>query len=140
MDQHPIEDRIAVNDLFVRYTTALDAGDVETVIGCFRADAVLQSPTVGTRTGAAAIRDFAKRFAAMRAAGTQFRHMITNLAVTFDGAHARATCSLLVFITRAGKGAPLPGRYECELLKADGAWRFTRRVVFHDHDYVLEGL
>lgn len=136
-----IEDRFAVNDLFVRYTTALDAGDIETVVDCFTAEAALQSPAIGTRTGAAAIRDFAGRFAAMRAAGTQFRHMITNLAVTFDGERARATCYLLVFITRDNKSAPLPpGRYECDLLKADGVWRFTRRVVFHDHDYVLEGL
>jgi len=27
-----LEDRIAIHDLFVRYTTALDAGDVETVV------------------------------------------------------------------------------------------------------------
>ena len=34
-----------------------------------------------------------------------------------------------------------PGRYECELAKQqDGVWRFTRRVVFHDHDYTLDGL
>jgi len=38
-----IEDRLAINDLFVRYTTALDAGDVETVVDCFTADAARRS-------------------------------------------------------------------------------------------------
>ena len=71
-----IEDRLAINDLFVRYTTALDAGDVETVVGCFTADAVLESPAIGVIAGCEAIRAFASRFAALRKDGTQFRHMI----------------------------------------------------------------
>jgi hypothetical protein len=30
-----VEDRLAIYDLFVRYTIALDTGDVETIVGCF---------------------------------------------------------------------------------------------------------
>jgi hypothetical protein len=33
-----------------------------------------------------------------------------------------------------------PGRYECDLIKQGGKWRFSRRTVFHDHDYMLEGI
>ncbi|HEV2098459.1 MAG TPA: nuclear transport factor 2 family protein [Stellaceae bacterium] len=136
-----IADRLAINDLFVRYTTALDAGDVETVVGCFTADAVLESPVIGSIAGHDAIRAFAGRFAAQRAAGTQFRHMITNLAATIEDQRARATCYLLVLITRDGKSRQLPpGHYECELVKESGQWRFRRRVVFHDHAYTLDGI
>jgi ketosteroid isomerase-like protein len=124
-----IADRLAINDLFVRYTTALDAGEVETVVGCFTADAVLESPVIGTIAGHDAIRAFSGRFAAQRVAGAQFRHMITNLAVEFAGQRARATCYLLVLITCDGKSRQLPpGHYEC------------RRVVFHDHAYTLDGI
>lgn len=138
-----IEDRLAISDLFVRYTTALDAGDVETVVDCFTGDASLGSPVIGVIAGHAAIRAFAGRFAAQRAAGTQFRHMITNIAAEIEpaGDRARATAYLLVLITRDGKSRRLPpGRYECEVTKDSGAWRFSRRVVFHDHDYTLEGI
>jgi hypothetical protein len=46
-----------------------------------------------------------------------------------------------VFLTRDGESRLLaPGRYDCELRKTDGQWRFQRRVVLHDHDYTLEGL
>jgi uncharacterized protein (TIGR02246 family) len=136
-----IEDRFAINDLFVRYTTALDVGDVETVIGCFTEDAVLESPAIGVIAGREAIRAFAARFAAQREAGTQFRHMISNLAIEFAGQRARATCYLLVLITRDGKSRQLPpGRYECELVKDSGGWHFLRRVVFHDHAYTLDGI
>src|SRR5690348_12271517 len=138
-----IEDRLAINDLFVRYTTALDGGDVETVVDCFTADAALESPVIGVIAGTDAIRAFAGRFAAQRAAGTQFRHLVTNIAAEIDagGDRARASAYLLVLITRDGRSRPLPpGRYECDIVKTGGQWRFSRRVVFHDHDYTLEGI
>jgi uncharacterized protein (TIGR02246 family) len=136
-----IEDRLAISDLFVRYTKALDVGDVETVVDCFTADAALESPVIGVIAGRAAIRAFAGRFAAQLAGGTQFRHMITNIAAEIDGDRARASAYLLVLITRDGKSRQLPpGRYECELIKTGGEWRFSRRVVFHDHGYTLEGI
>jgi uncharacterized protein (TIGR02246 family) len=138
-----LEDRLAISDLFVRYATALDEGDIETVVDCFVGDATLESPVIGVIAGREAIRAFVGRFAAQRAGGTQFRHMITNVAAEIApaGDRARATAYLLVLITRDGKSRPLPpGRYECEVVKEGGAWRFSRRTVFHDHDYTLEGI
>jgi uncharacterized protein (TIGR02246 family) len=136
-----IEDRLAIHDLLVRYVTALDRGDVETVVDCFTQDASLESPVIGKIAGREAIRAFAARFAALRAKGTQFRHMVTNIAAEIEGDRARATAYLLVFITAHGASRRLPpGRYDCKAIKDGGAWRFSRRTVFHDHDYTLEGL
>jgi uncharacterized protein (TIGR02246 family) len=135
-----LEDRRAIDDLFTRYCCALDNGEVATVVDCFTADAVLKSPVIDLQ-GHAATRAFAGRFAAQRAAGTQFRHMVTNIAVEIDGDRARATAYLLVLISQGGGHRTLPpGRYECELVKEGGTWRFVRRTVFHDHDYTLEGI
>jgi uncharacterized protein (TIGR02246 family) len=134
------DDRAAIHDLFTRYCCALDNGEVETVVDCFTADALLKSPVIDLQ-GSEAIRAFAARFAAQRAAGTQFRHMVTNIAATIDGDRATATAYLLVLISKDGSHRTLPpGRYECELVKQNGAWRFARRTVFHDHDYTLEGI
>ncbi|HVC52507.1 MAG TPA: nuclear transport factor 2 family protein [Stellaceae bacterium] len=135
-----IADRAAIHDLFTRYCCALDSGEVETVVGCFAADAVLKSPIIDIR-GHEAIRAFAGRFAAQRAAGTQFRHMVTNIATTIDGDRARATAYLLVLITAKGGHHTLPpGRYDCDLVREAGGWRFSRRTVYHDHDYTLDGI
>ena len=134
------EDRCAIHDLFTRYCCALDDGEVETVVGCFTADAALKSPVIDIQ-GHAEIRAFAERFAAQRAAGTQFRHMVSNIAAAIDGDRATATAYLLVLISKDGAHRTLPpGRYECALVKQDGTWRFSRRTVFHDHAYVLEGI
>jgi hypothetical protein len=55
---------------------------------------------------------------------------------------AAASAYLLVLISKDGDHRSLPpGRYVCELIKADnGQWRFSRRIVFHDHDYTLDGI
>jgi uncharacterized protein (TIGR02246 family) len=136
-----IADRLAIGELFVRYTTALDAGEVETVVDCFTEDAVLASPAIGTISGRDAIRGFAERFAALRRSGTQFRHMIGNLTCNIERDRAHAACYLLVLITRDGASRRLPpGRYDCELVREGGKWRFRRRAVTHDHAYTLDGL
>ena len=101
---------------------------------------MLRSPVVDIR-GADEIRAFAGRFAAQREAGAQFRHLVTNIAVTVDGGRATATAYLLVLISQGGGHRTLPpGRYECELVKEGGRWLFSRRTVFHDHAYALDGI
>jgi hypothetical protein len=105
MSKSNLEDRAAIHDLFTRYCCALDNGETEAVIDCFTVDAILKSPVVDI-SGRDEISALAGRFAAQRAAGTQFRHMVSNIAVTITG----------------------------------NPWRFSRRTVFHDHDYTLDGI
>jgi hypothetical protein len=100
-----LEDRLAISDLFVRYVGALDVGDVETVVAASR-----RPWSARRRQPHRACRDpvFAERLLGF-AKGVQLRHMISNLAVR-STAMARATCSLIVFVTRDGKTGA--GRYE----------------------------
>jgi uncharacterized protein (TIGR02246 family) len=136
-----MDDRQMINDLFVRYTTALDAGDVATIVGCFTEDGALESPAVGVYSGRQGIREFAERFARFRERGSQLRHFIPNLAVQVDGDAARATCYLLNVITRNGKTELMPpGRYDCRLAKVEGQWLFRHRLVVLDGEVKLEGI
>jgi uncharacterized protein (TIGR02246 family) len=136
-----MDDRQVINDLFVRYTTALDAGDVATIVGCFTEDGTLESPAVGVYSGRQGIREFAERFARFRERGSQLRHFISNLAVEVDGDAARATCYLLTVITRNGKTELMPpGRYDCRLAREDGRWLFSHRLVVLDGEANLDGI
>ena len=141
MSESSLEDRAAIHDLFTRYCCGLDNGEVEAVVDCFTAVAILKSPVIDI-SGRSEIRDFAERFAAQRAAGTQFRHMVSNIALTITGNRATASAYLLVLISSDGNHRTLPpGRYACELTKEDSnQWRFSRRTVFHDHNYTLDGI
>jgi uncharacterized protein (TIGR02246 family) len=131
MSESSLEDRAAIHDLFTRYCCALDNGEIEIVVDCFTADAILKSPIIDI-SGRDEIRAFAGRFAAQRVAGTQFRHMVSNIAVTITGNRAAASAYLLVLISKDGNHRSLPpGRYSCELIKEDSgngasraAWSF----------------
>jgi hypothetical protein len=46
MSESNLEDRAAIHDLFTRYCCALDDGEIEAVVDCFTADAILKSPVV----------------------------------------------------------------------------------------------
>jgi ketosteroid isomerase-like protein len=136
------EDWLAIERLFIRYATSLDHGDVEAVVRCFTANAVLESPVQGTFAGHAAIRDFAARTARLRdEEGVQFRHVVSNLVADVDGDAARATCYLLDFRTRGGRTDLLsPGEYTCELARVGGGWLFTRRVVAMDRPFAASDI
>jgi hypothetical protein len=77
---------------------------------------------------------------------THLGHAISSYGrqyrLTITGNRAAASAYLLVLISKDGDHRSLPpGRYACELIKEDsGQWRFSRRTVFHDHDYTLDGI
>ena len=85
-----VADRIMIEDLFIRYTCALDAGDIDTLVACFAEDGSLVSPAVGEHKGRPAIREFAARFARFRERGSQLRHVISNLRAEVDVGQAGA--------------------------------------------------
>jgi len=134
-----IDDWFAINNLFVRYATALDACDVETVVACFEPDGWLESPVLGRFDGSEGIREFAMRTVRLKQEkGVQFRHVVSNLRAEVEGAHALARCYLLDFMTHGGSTELLsPGEYVCELKKTDGEWRFTQRSVTMDRTFLL---
>jgi ketosteroid isomerase-like protein len=90
MSESNLEDRAAIHDLFTRYCCVLDNGEIEAVVDCFTGDAILKSPVIDI-SGHDEIRAFAGRFAGQRAVGAQFRHMVSNIAVTIAGNRAAAS-------------------------------------------------
>jgi hypothetical protein len=138
MAKPSIEDRLAIEDLFVRYTTALDEGDVEGVVGCFTDDGWLDSPIIGRHEGKTKLREFALEIAERRRRGTQFRHVISNFRIDVAGDEGHARCYLLDFATVAGVTTLLsPGEYDCELRKVGGEWLFASRLVVMDKPFSI---
>ena len=132
-----MEEWFHINQLFVRYATALDRGDVEGVVECFTADGTIDSPVLGRFGGHAGVREFALRTERMlRQHGAQFRHVVSNLRADVDGDTARATCYLHDFLTRDGRTELLsPGEYDCRLRREGGRWRFVHRLVRMDQSF-----
>ena len=139
MAKPSIEDRLEIEDLFIRYRTALDAGDVEGVVGCFTEDRWLDSPIVGRHQSAAALRDFAEKTAQpIRPRGARFRHVISNMGIQVEGDRAWAQCYPLDFVTIDGETKLLsPGEYDCELLKTENGWLFVSRILRMDRVFAI---
>jgi SnoaL-like domain len=130
MAKPSVEDRLAIEDLFVRYAAALDEGDVEGVVGCFTEDGWLDSPIVGRHQGQPSLRAFAERIASSKRAGAQFRHVLSNFRIEVYGDQGRARCYLLDFATVAGKCElcrPANMIARCERLRANGCLRVGSR-------------
>jgi len=137
MKSASMADWFDVHNLFVRYTTSLDACDVDAVVDCFAPEGWLESPVLGRFEGHPGIRAFVGRTINVRdERGGQFRHVISNLRVATDGDRGVATCYLLDYLTVGGKTELLsPGEYECELTRIEGAWRFANRIVRMDQAF-----
>ena len=129
-----IEDRVALEDLIVRYATSLDACDVESVVDCFTEDCELETPIMGRFQGHDGIRRFAADTGRYRAEkGGQFRHVVSNMRFKVDGEKAQILCYLLDWLTVDGNCELLsPGEYDCEAVRTAEGWKLKSRVVKMD--------
>ena len=128
-----LEDKLAIEELIAHYNQSLDRGDYESWLACWADDAVFDG--LGkVLTGIQAIRGFADGYeAGYRLRLNALRHFTINILSQIDG--DRATSSSYVQLTTlADKGTRfvLTGRYEDDLKRIDGRWRFTRRKLHQD--------
>jgi SnoaL-like domain len=125
-------DRRAIDDLLVRYATAIDAREWDRLDEVFAADAHLDYRSAGGIAGTfAEVRQW---LADVLPIFTWTQHLVVNRAVDIDpdGTAARATS---VFLNPNGltvDGAPwrftVGGRYHDRLVKRSEGWRIASRV------------
>lgn len=132
----PIEDRLAIQDLFAGYAWALDTGDVEALVANFTEDAVMieevfEDPDVWE--GHDGIRALAKHYFTSPGFPGRQHHVTQQLFSMRDGGGIVDVKSF-AFVTECHGEPPytlrFAGWYEDEVARdADGAWRFRRRAV-----------
>lgn len=146
------EDHIAIEQLLMRYAAAYNTDDADAYVSMFTADAVFElrrqigdPPFLGPFKGRDAIRKqwFPHLAAGAATAGGNFgpmRHVTTNYEINVDGDAATVRA---FFIEVVSNGANIPpgshpptihamGRYEDELVRQNGRWLFSKRVVVTD--------
>lgn len=123
-----LRDRFEIRELTARYNRASDTGDGEGFAGTFTADGVLVMAGQTLCTGAGELVAFAGK-----PRGTV--HVTTDSVISLDGDEATQECTLILF-RRARDGSSVrletTGRYEDELVRTQGGWRFRRRSVLLD--------
>ena len=128
-----LEAKQAIEELIAQYNQSLDRGDYEAWLACWADDAVFDG--LGkVLTGIQAIRGFADGYELdYRQRLHALKHFTINILSRIDG--ERATSSSYVQLTTlSDKGVRfvLTGRYEDDLRRIDGQWRFARRKLHQD--------
>jgi ketosteroid isomerase-like protein len=126
-----------VEALLYRYAHAYDMGDIDAAVACFLPDGVMR---VFTRPEPVTGREqltafFAAARQARRDAGTQPRHLVSNVLVDLgeDGATVRSRAYMSLLLTgMAGSRVDCTGVYEDRLRRTPEGWRFAERFLRFD--------
>jgi uncharacterized protein (TIGR02246 family) len=129
------EDRAAIHLLLVDYGRTLDARDFDGFAKLFARDGVYVAggngaePLSGAATGAAMRRTFAEN--ALGFAEPNY-HLFFNETVDFIGPDSATASSQSLYMVPGEGGAPraaMMARYDDQLVREGGRWKFARRVV-----------
>ena len=125
-----LRDRLAIQDVLVRYGMALDDRDWERLSTCFLPDAVADYGGPDDQVGYPKIEETC-RAALGRLDGSQ--HFISNFEITVDGDTARSRCYLMAqHVRNSAEGGPhftVAGTYRDELVRTSDGWRIRRREL-----------
>jgi len=120
----PVEDRLAIRDLYGTYTDVSCRGDREGWLACFT-----EAGEWNTHLFRAAGRDgLRSQWDALWAnfAAVSFLGEVGMISVTGERAQARAYTREVILLAD-GKVYRLAGRYDDELVRVRGEWLFARR-------------
>lgn len=134
------DERAEIENVLGAYTFAYDENDMDAMAECFTADAVMtmritDGDLIGPFDGRDAIVGLMEKSLASQ--NDQRRHLVSNVVVR-DVADGTATVSsYLTLISIADERLTVlsTARYEDELTRENGAWRFSRRHVQLDLPY-----
>jgi 3-phenylpropionate/cinnamic acid dioxygenase small subunit len=123
------DDRAQINDLYVRYAHHFDAADAARWAALYTADGRFSPPGGVDVVGTEALREFVE---ARASDAPGMRHLIANVLIEPDGDGVRG-CAYFFCIRLSDDGRfrlRNVGRYEDQLAREGGAWKFaTRRVI-----------
>lgn len=126
----PVEDRLAINDLLMKYVWASDTGDVAAFVETFLPDGLLGRTSGERYEGHAGIGRFAEE--SISPPGTRGRmHFFQTISVAPEGAGYRVFSFWQVVQVQAGAGGRVrsTGTTSDLCLRIDGKWRFKERII-----------
>lgn len=124
-----VEDRLDIQDLLARYNQAIDGGDGEAWAETFAPDGIFHSDRRGTHQGRETLAAFARE---RHADGGPRRHWTNNVVIEGDGDEATMRVYLLMLSVDGAPELMGTARYEDQLRRIDGAWKFVRRDITTD--------
>jgi hypothetical protein len=126
-----LEEKDAIRELMARYCFHFDNGEFDAWVQLFTEDGAFDLGERGRFTGHAALRNFLKAIPLTNGL-PMMRHCVMNSIVAVDGDRATAQCYVIVIRDGEQLGLSIAGRYEDQLSRVSGTWRFKERTVHFD--------
>ena len=139
------EDRAQIEDLQARYMFALDFGDTDTYLSTFTEDGILDIRNGSPWQGHEAIRGIIGGMSESEEGQPQEepqelhpatgRHNITNIVIKIDGDKAVGRAYWFHYSNNNPERSAVfdsYGHYEDEMVKVDGQWLFSKRVIYNE--------
>jgi len=124
-----LEDLLEIQQIFIDYGLALDAGDFDLYASLFAETGTITLGPMGQATGRLAIKELMER--TMEGRVGQSLHIVSSPQITFgntdDVAHSQVMWTV---VHRDKSGQPrltMMGRHQDELVREDGRWKIAHR-------------
>jgi ketosteroid isomerase-like protein len=117
------DDKDEIRELMARYNLASDYPDLEAWLDCWADDGILALSGRPRVEGKEALREYGVH----RPGG--HLHLSLNQIIDIDGDLARATSYLALLSGEDDPAVRLAGRYDDELQRINGCWRFVLRTL-----------
>ena len=126
----PLEEKDAIREVLADYCFALDEGRFDDMAALFTEDGTWDT-AFGAATGRPGIVSLVKSIRARASApAPRGIHLVTNIVIALDGAHATVRSNWTV--VQNGPDGPKVGSggsYADTMVKLDGRWRFALRKI-----------
>ncbi|HZP46722.1 MAG TPA: nuclear transport factor 2 family protein [Candidatus Binataceae bacterium] len=129
-----LEEKDAIRDLMSEYCFYVDNGEFEKFAELFTVDGIFETGKLGRLQGRRAIQEFIAAHVPRAGEGPARKHCTMNHLIRVNGREANAQ-SYIVLVRESkeyGVVASLAGRYEDQLVKENGRWRFKVRKIHMD--------
>lgn len=122
-----LETRREIDDLLIRYATAVDARDLDLLESCFTED--VQADYPGMFGKLVSRKALLEALGAMLDACGPTLHYISNVQAREEGPEIRSRCYTQAVVMLPGQDAPVrtAGTYEDRLVKTGDGWRISER-------------
>lgn len=126
-----LEDKDAIRELIAQYCFHFDNAEFEAWLDLFTEDGAFDLGARGRFCGRDALRKFLKGIPLSNGL-PMMKHCVMNSIVSVDGNRATARSYVVVIHGGDALGLTLAGRYEDQLARTGGGWRFAERKVHFD--------
>jgi ketosteroid isomerase-like protein len=121
----PIEDRLALRELYSRYADAAFTGNGQAWLDCWAEDCVWMTPMGELRGKQALLAQWEMLWAGIEQ--MTFFTEVGSIEAEGDSARSHAYCRESS-LWKDGRRITVTGRYDDEVMRDSGVWRFMRRT------------